>query len=158
MTAVAVNQEMIVTADDCFCFRGGRTVNIAVFSEYVVVSYFQKCGFSLILEILSLETNDSKWEEFVAFSESGRPTDDNMTVQYAAFSEFDVRTDYAVRPYRYVVRQFCGGVNNCCGVNLSHNCILSSSGLGFKQKIGESEKNLNKLYHIAAVKTGECAC
>ena len=93
-----------MTADGGLCLRRGRAVDVAVLSEYIVITHFKEGGLAFVLEVLRLQTDNGEWEKLVALAEGGGPSDYYVTVQYAAGAEFYMRTDYAVRPYGDIVR------------------------------------------------------
>jgi hypothetical protein len=132
VAAVAIDKEKVVAADNGFCLRRGRAVDIAVFAENVVIAYLQIGGLTLVLKILSFESDDGEGEELVALAERGWATKYYVVVQHAALTEFYMRAYHTVGPYYYIIRQFGGRIYYCSRMNLSHNCILTPSPLLLK--------------------------
>ena len=135
VAAVAVNQEKVMAADDSLGLRCGRTVDVAILTEDVVITHFKIGGFTLVLEVLRLEANHREGEELVTLAESGGATEYNVVVQYTTCSQFNMRANYAIRPYYNVLCQFGGRINNCCRMNLSHVSILTLIPCFIKQKM-----------------------
>ena len=95
-------------------------MKVHVFSKNIVVAYGKKCFFTLVLQILRLQTDRPERIELIALADFRRTFDDDVRLETAALSDVDSRTDRTVRTDPDVIRNYRLGTDDRGRVN--HGC------------------------------------
>ncbi len=81
MSAVRVDEEVVMAADNGLCVRACRAIDIAILAEDIVITDFKEGGFTLVLEILSSEAYRAEGVELITASELGWAFEYDMAVE-----------------------------------------------------------------------------
>ncbi len=93
-----VAEQQIVRADPSRQIRVGTAVDGAVFPENIVIADFQISGIAFEFQILRFPTDCGKWEKLVASTHFRVTFEDDVRMENAVITQFDVRANDAIWP------------------------------------------------------------
>ena len=120
VSAVGMDEEIIVGTDNGLELRRGGAVDVAVFAEYITFAHFQERRLACVLQILSLGSNGAEREELVILTKGRRATNHYIAMQHTARIQLNMRPYHTIRPNLDIVCNLKGRVNNSCRMNLCH--------------------------------------
>src|SRR5439155_18933632 len=124
---VRVGQDVIIVANDCRVAIAGGAVDCYIFAESVVVSDASVGGAATPFEVLRVQAEACKRENFIAAPQGGVAIDDDVRMERAVFAERDVLADHAIGSDPTARSDFRIRMNNGCRMDLDIIHALSAS-------------------------------
>ena len=129
------HKEVVITDTRVSATTLCSPMKVHVFSKNIVVAYGKKCFFTLVLQILRLQTDRPERIELIALADFRRTFHDNVRLEAASLSDLNAWTDAAIRPDADVIANFRFRTDNggsvdhgCCPIEESRMASAASSG------------------------------
>merc|ERR1711941_124346 len=126
----------------------GTAMKRTGFSDHIIITDNQACGFSSVLFVLTLFAKRSELINPVVSTNCCWPLDHNMRPNDSSFANFDIRADDAIRANLNITCQCCTGINYGRRMNHASSISLSAQVIKAEHTTSPSTKPWHSNFQI----------